>query len=83
MDIGSNMFLYYQDLEFSKTVLDLRTPPAILKISASSYQLQPYGFKVFSYNQENFFLLVANKTVQAIASQQKALNSLARVELDN
>ena len=77
------MFLYYQDLEFSKTVLDLRTPPAILKISASSYQLQPYGFKVFSYNQENFFLLVANKTVQAIASQQKALNSLARVELDN
>ena len=56
VDIGSNMFLYYQDLEFSKTVLDLRTPPAILKISASSYQLQPYGFKVFSYNQENFFL---------------------------
>ena len=30
------MFLYYRELEFSKTVLDLRTPPAILKISAAA-----------------------------------------------
>ena len=36
MDIGSDMFLYYRELEFSKTVLDLRTPPAILKISAAA-----------------------------------------------
>ena len=36
MDIGSDMFLYYRELKFSKTVLDIRTPPAILKISAAA-----------------------------------------------
>jgi len=30
------MFLYYRELEFSKTELDLRTPTAILKISAAA-----------------------------------------------
>ena len=72
VDMGSDIFLYYWKLGFSK-LSDLRTPSAIFKIvSTSSCQFQPYGLEVLQ-------LWNPYPTVKTIVSELWCWRRLLRV----